>query len=111
MMVGFSRRRRQLLEAELQRLAQELPPLGIEKLYLTGSLAQGKVGPETELEVVAVQRTDELFHRRPDFFVSHLRPRIGTRFFVYTPEEFTQLSGTDPVLRQALASGELIFGD
>ncbi len=109
MMAGFSRRRKQLLEAELARLATELPPLGIRRLYVTGDLARGPVGPESELEVVAVQDTDEPYHRRPDFFVSHVRPRTGTRFHVFTPEEFEALSGEDPVLRVALAYGELVF--
>lgn len=110
MMIGFSRQRRQLLEAELQRLVAELPPLGVRRMYLTGELARGAAGPETELELVLVQDTDEPFHRRPDFFVAHVRPRIGTRFLVFTPAEFEELKGADPVLREAVRTGEVVIG-
>ncbi len=108
-MIGFARHRRQLLEAELQRLTTELPPLGVEAMYLTGEFARGDTGPETALELIIVQATDEPFHRRPDFFVTHVRPRIETRFIVYTPQEFERLSPEDPVLRAALESGEQVI--
>ena len=108
-MMGFAHQRRRLLETELARLVQELPPLGVLKAYLSGDFALGQVGAETELELVLVQATDEPFHRRADFFVSHLRPRIGTRFLVYTPEEFDALSGADRTLRQTVGVGELLF--
>ena len=110
MMFGFSEQRRRLLDEEVERLAAELPPLGVERLYVTGDLARGRVGPASELDLVLVQRTEEPFHRRPDFFVTHLRPRVAIRFTVYTPEEFSELAGDDPVLLDALRSGEAVFG-
>ena len=51
------------------------------------NVVAGRVKADTELELVIVQITDAPFHRRPDFWVTHLRPRLGTRFIVYTPEE------------------------
>ena len=83
-MIGFAERRRELLEAELQRMAAELPMLGV--------------------ELVLVRETAEPFQRRADFFVSHLQPRVATYFWVYTPEEFDELGERDPVLRRALAA-------
>ena len=102
-MIGFAARRRELLEAELQRMAAELPMLGVERSYLTGDLARGAVDVGSALELVLVRETDEAFHRRADFFVSHLQPRVATRFSVYTPQEFEALRELDPVLRRALA--------
>lgn len=102
-MVGFAERRRELLEAELQRMAAELPLLGVERSYLTGDLARGEVELGSALELVLVRETDEPFRRRADFFVSHLQPRVATRFWVYTPEEFEELGARDPVIRRALA--------
>ena len=110
MMFGFAQQRRRMLDAEAERLTAELPPLGVLRLYLTGDFAAGSVGPDTELELLIVQETDQPFHRRPDFFVSHVRPRIGTRFIVYTPAEFEDLETIDPVIRRAVASGELLYG-
>jgi hypothetical protein len=110
MMFGFSSQRRQLLEAELQRMAAEVLPFGARRVYLIGGLAAGSIGPDSELELVVVQATDEPFHRRADFWVTHLRPRVGTRFLVYTPEEFEALAQSDPVLVEALRIGEVIVG-
>ena len=101
MMIGFAQQRRAMLEAELARLVEELPPLGVQRLYATGAFARGDVHADTPLEVVVVHPTEEPFHRRPDFFVDHLRPRLQTRFLVYTPEEFAALAEQDPLLIHA----------
>ena len=110
MMFGFARQRRQLLDAELQRILAEVLPFGAQRMYVTGDLARGRLTPASELELVIVQETAELFHRRPDFWVTHLRPRVGTRFVVYTPEEFEALAENDPVLVDAQRSGMVVIG-
>ncbi len=110
MMFGFARQRRQLLEAELDRFVKELPPFGVYRAYLTGDVARGNIAPDTELDLVLVQDTNEPFHRRADFFFSHLRPSVGARFMVYTPDEFEELEDRDPVLLEMKAYGEVLFG-
>ena len=110
MMFGFSQHRRLQLEAELQRIAAEVPPFGAMRMVVIGDLAAGRVTPRSELELVIVQLTDLPFHRRPDFWVTHLRPRVGTRFLVYTPEEAEALVDLDPVLRAAERSGVVVIG-
>jgi hypothetical protein len=110
MMFGFAEHRRQLLEAEARRFAQEALPYGAMAAWIVGAMARGQVGPETELELVVVQVTDEPFQRRGDFWESHLRPRVGTRYLVYTPEEVDDLSETDPLLREAMTTGESLVG-
>jgi hypothetical protein len=109
-MMGFALQRKRLLEAELKRISEELRPLGVLRMYLTGDLAADNVGPDTGLEFVLVQETDEAFHRRADFFFSHVRPRTAAAFFVYTPQEFEKLKQSDLILRRALTDGELSFG-
>lgn len=109
MMFGFAAERRRLLEAELVRVTEELPRLGVHRAYLAGDLAHDVVGPESELMLVIVQATDEPFRRRADFFVDHLRPQAGTRYLVYTPDEFEALAERDPVLIETLQLGEPIF--
>lgn len=107
--LGFADQRRKMLEAELERFRAELPTLGIERAYLIGDFASGKADPETGLELVIVQSTEESFHRRPDFFTNHLLPRLGVDWFVYTPAEFEELGDRDPVIREALRLGEEIY--
>ncbi len=109
MRVGFADQRRMMLEAELERIRSELPLLGIERAYLIGRFANGEVGPETGLDLLIVQRTDEPFHRRADFFTNHVVPRLDVSWFVYTPEEFEHLEDGDPLVRDALRLGEEIY--
>lgn len=106
--IGFSNHRRRLLESELHRIASELPPLGVASVHLTGGFAVGRVDSDTGLEFVVVHDTDAPFIARPDFFLSHLLPRVEARFIVYTPAEFEEMKDTDPFLIRALKTGERI---
>ena len=72
---------------------------------------KGKIQPDTELDLLLIQETAEPFHRRSDFWVTHLRPSVGTRFLVYTPQEFEELAGSDPLLVETQAYGEVLFDD
>lgn len=109
-MFGFGQQRRQLLEAELHRFASDAARFGARRAFLVGDFGRGESQPDTDLELVIVQETDEPFRRRADFWVNHLRPRVGTRFLVYTPAEFDALATTDPVLEEALARNEAVLG-
>src|SRR4051812_43737353 len=110
MMFGFAEHRRRLLEEEARRFGVEAPPYGAMAAWIVGDLARGIVGPETELELVILQETDEAFQRRGEFWESHLRPRVGTRYLVYTPEEMDELAELDPLLAEAMTTGEAIVG-
>ena len=58
MMFGFGSQRRRILEAELQRYAEEMPQLGMTRLILIGDLVSGEpTKPDTTLELVVVQET------------------------------------------------------
>ena len=109
-MIGFARQRQQLIEAEIARLAEELPNLGVLRAWVTGDFARGRIGPATSLDLVLVHDTPQPAHRRSDFFVDHLRPHLDTRFAVYTPEEAETLEETDRVLLEAARLGEPIVG-
>ena len=104
-MFGFAAHRRDQLDAELRRMSEELPKLGVQRAYLTGGFAQGAVDHETSLDLVLVHETAEPYHRRADFFTTHLRPRVGANFAVYTPAEFDRYEHDDPLLIAAIRSG------
>ena len=109
-MFGFATQRRKMLEAELERFIEEMPPLGMQRMWVVGDLANGAVGAESLLELVVIQDTDEPFHRRADFWNIHLRPRVGTEFNVFTNAELAESEGSDPILRRAMNEGELVHG-
>ena len=98
MVFGFATHRRQQLEAEFLRIAGSMRQLGAERFWLAGDLARDRVRPDSELELLVVHETEQPFHRRSDFFQTHLRPQVGTTFIVYTPDEFAELGERDPVI-------------
>ena len=53
--------------------------------------------------------TEQPFHRRSDFFQTHLRPQVGTTFIVYTPDEFAQLCELDQVIIEATSLSEEVI--
>lgn len=108
MMFRFAEQRRELLRAEFLRIAGELPALGAIRFWPAGDLAEEHVGPGSELEIVLIQETDLPFHRRADFFTSHLRPTVGTRFLVYTPDEADALADDDRLLARAIQLGDAV---
>ena len=109
-MFGFARQRQQILEAELNRFIEEMPPLGMTRLMLIGDLARGNpVSPDTGIDLVLVQETDEPPHRRADFWVTHLRPAVSTNFNVYTSDEFNSMLNTDPLIVEAASYGEQLY--
>jgi len=110
MMFGFYQRRREMLEAEARRFAEEAPPFGAFRAWAVGDFARATVTATSELRIVLVQETDEPFHRRADFWVAHLRPRVGTTYLVYTPEEADELGEIDPLLIEATERGEPLVG-
>lgn len=109
MRIGFGKSRRMMLEAELERYRAEIPTLGIIRAILLGEMAMGEVGAETGLEILIVQQTEEPFHRRGDFFTNHLLPRLSVEWYVYTPDEFEELSDIDPVLIHAQRVGDELY--
>ena len=98
MVFGFATHRRQQLEAEFLRIAGSMRQLGAERFWLAGDLAWDRVRPDSELELLVVHETEQPFHRRSDFFQTHLRPQVGTKFIVYTPDEFQELGERDPLI-------------
>jgi hypothetical protein len=67
MMIGFAEQRRMLLETEFVRFVEDLPPLGVEWVYVSGDFGEHLVRSDTPLEVVIVHQTEEPWRRRSDF--------------------------------------------
>ena len=107
--IGFTKYRRQALEAELERVSQMIPQLGVQRAILVGDLATEEVGPQSSLDLVMVIDIPGNFTRRMDFFSSHLGPMVATNCYVYTLEEFQSLKDTNPFLRNALRVGRTVY--
>ncbi|MXX81204.1 MAG: hypothetical protein F4Y69_09270 [Chloroflexi bacterium] len=109
MVFGFATHRRQQLEAEFLRIAGAMRQLGAERFWLAGDLARDNVGPESELELLVVHETEQPFHRRSDFFQTHLRPQVGTSFIIYTPDEFLELRERDLLIVEVTSTSDEVI--
>lgn len=109
--VGFTQFRKQMVERELETIQEILPNLGLEKVILAGDAAAGDYHPDSRIELIIVQQTEQPFGRRSDFFSYHLGSAVEIDTQVYTPEEFAQLRDTLPALRRACNEGREIFNN
>ena len=110
MMVGFSAQREGALRAEVQRYAQLMPTLGVDRAILVGALPAGDVEPATPIQLVVVRDTDDPFSRRADFFFGHLEPRVALDVTVYSRREFEEVSEAAGPAGALIRAGEPIFG-
>src|SRR6266850_3931399 len=61
---GAGERRRRRLQEELERITQALPDLGVKRALLFGSLARGEVRGQSDLDLILIVDTGELFVER-----------------------------------------------
>ena len=109
MRVGFTEFRKQLLERELGDIENLLPTLGVEKVILTGDMVTEDYSPDSSIDLIVVQKTEDTFRRRADFFSYHFGSYVAVYTQVYTPEEFERLQDTLPALYQACRKGRVIY--
>jgi predicted nucleotidyltransferase len=87
------RKRALELQNELKRcisiLKEKYKP---EKILLFGSLANGKIGEWSDIDLIIVKDTKKPFLDRSKEVLLFVQPRVGMDILVYTPEELRQLS-------------------
>jgi predicted nucleotidyltransferase len=106
---GPDETRRDRLEAELRRIVARLPGLGVSKAILFGSLASGRVGSTSDLDLILVAESPERFTRRLERFYQALEPGVALDLFVYTPDEFVAMAETSPFVRSAVEKGTVVY--
>lgn len=108
---GFSNHRKNCLENEISKFSNDSKQLGAKSLAVFGDFSLSKISPDTSLDLLIIQETDEKFINRDEFWITHLRPSVHIRFFVYTPKEYKQLSTNNYVINNIKNSMEIIFQD
>lgn len=81
--------RAELLRTELNRLVSWLATTyGAREIILFGSMASGRIGPWSDLDLVVVKETALPFLERAVEVIEQVRPRVGLDLLVYTPAEW-----------------------
>lgn len=96
------------LEAELPRLVGALKAIGVQRIVLFGSMAQGKAGLGSDLDLLVIWDTPLGFMERTIELYRRLQPRVAVDLFVYTPEEMARMADR-PLIRRALMEGKVLY--
>ena len=95
--------RRAALEAELARFLDFLRTHYVpQRVILFGSLAEGRLHPDSDLDLVVGMPSS-----RP--FLERFRPRVGMDLLVYTPEEFEEIRNRPFFREEVLAKGVVLY--
>ena len=107
--IGLSQKRKQKLEAELQRIILDIIKLGVEKIILFGSLSSGDVHKSSDIDLIIVKKTKKKFLERLEEFYNYLNPQVAVDILVYTPEEFEEMKENNPFIMSAIKQGRIIY--
>jgi len=81
-----------------------------EKIILFGSMASDRIDETTDIDLVIVKKTDKKFLERCLEVGMLCLARIGVDYFVYTPEEFEQMSEENPFFQEeVLKKGKILY--
>lgn len=97
------------LERALAQIIVRLPATDVQLAVVFGSLARDEVGPGSDLDLLLVRPTGERFIKRAEDLAAVLDVPVGLDVLVYTPEEFARLRIQSPFIRQALATGRIVY--
>lgn len=96
------------LELELSRLIEALKAIGVQRIILFGSMASGKAGLGSDLDLLVIWDTPLGFIERTVELYRRLQPRVAVDLFVYTPEEMARMADR-PLIRRALVEGKVLY--
>jgi predicted nucleotidyltransferase len=103
--------RKSLLEQNLKDVTATLiTKYKPEKIILFGSLASGKVGDTTDIDLLVVKNTNKPYYDRIREVTSLCDYNVGIDFLVYNLEEFQQMAEAKPFVKnEILKKGKVLY--
>ena len=102
-------KRRLKLQSELKRAVDILRDLGAERIVLVGSMAENTCNAYSDIDLIVIIRTEERFLDRLKRAYAAILPSVAMDIFMYTPEEFEEMSESSPFLANALKGGRVLY--
>jgi predicted nucleotidyltransferase len=102
-------KRRHKLEKELDRAVDELKRMGVERIILIGSMAEGDIGPFSDIDLMVVMRTQARFLDRLKDAYSRIQPTVAMDILIYSPQELDELREDSAFVSHALATGRVLY--
>jgi predicted nucleotidyltransferase len=103
--------RKKVLTAALEQIIDTLEKdPDVKKIILFGSLAEGKIGIKSDLDLLVIKDTDKPFLTRLREIMQQLNPCVAVDILVYTPEEFREMqSEPNSFIRDVLQKGRVVY--
>lgn len=99
--------RARVLAAEADRITALLVDRGATFVLAFGSFARGRVRRESDLDMIAVMKSDLPFVKRLGELYGEIVPHVGLDLLVYTPEEWQEMQRRS-FIQRALAEGKVL---
>lgn len=111
MAIGLSLQieRKEKLYKALDEIVEELKKFGAKKIILFGSLANGKVGHASDIDLIVVKDTKERFVDRMNLFYDNFTPSVAVDILCYSPEELEDMSKSNSFIKKALKQGKVLY--
>ncbi|MFA6107811.1 MAG: nucleotidyltransferase domain-containing protein [Candidatus Latescibacterota bacterium] len=98
------------METELARLRDLLAARPeVRRVILFGSLAAGRPGETSDLDLAVVAESDLPFLDRYAEYVCYLKPRVSLDLLVYTPDEWRELVADSRLVRRIAGEGRVLY--
>lgn len=96
------------LVAEVKRLTKTAILLGVQRVILFGSAAQGTAGLSSDLDLLIVWDTPLDFLARTAEMYRCLQAKVAVDLLVYTPDEMTRMAEVS-FIRRILENGKVLY--
>lgn len=83
--------------------------MGAERIILIGSMADGDIGPCSDIDLVVVMQTEERFLDRLKEAYGRIRPAVAMDILIYSPHEIDAMRGSSAFLCHALENGRVLY--
>jgi len=98
------------MEKSLAALLEALKRYHPQKVILFGSAARGEMDAESDLDILVIKETQELFTERLEAMARLCPAGIHADILVYTPDEIqSMLDEENSFITQALREGKVIY--
>lgn len=96
------------LRREVLRLVEQLRIQGARLIVLFGSMSRDEQGLFSDADLLVVMDSDLGYVERSAELYQELKPWCAD-LFVYTPQEFERIKDRNPLVRNALSEGKVLF--
>jgi predicted nucleotidyltransferase len=98
------------MEEALNALLQALGPYQPQRIILFGSTARGEADADSDLDVLVIKDTPDLFVKRLELMAELCPLGVHADILVYTPSELKlMIEDGNPFILRALDEGKVIY--